>query len=49
MSSIDIDIREDTKRQKNVFHPWGIPQTQKIEKWNFKVLSPQKDSAKCPD
>ena len=49
MSSIEIDIREENKRQKVFFHPWGVPQAQKIEKWNFKVLTPQKDSAKCPD
>ena len=49
MSSIKIDIREENKRQKRNFHPWGAPQTQKIEKWNFKVLIDQKDSGKCPD
>ena len=49
MSSIEIDIREENKRQNSFFHHWGVPQAQKIEKWNFKVLTLQKDSAKCPD
>ena len=48
MSSIEIDIREENKRQKKFFIP-GSTQTQKIEKWNFKVLTAPKDSTKCPD
>jgi hypothetical protein len=49
MSSIEIDIREENKRQKMFFSSLGVPQAQKTGKWNFKVLTPQKDSAKCPD
>ena len=49
MSSIEIDIREENKRQNSFFRPWGVPQAQKTEKWNLKVLTPQKDSAKSPD
>jgi hypothetical protein len=49
MSSVETDIIEENKRQKVFFHPCGVPQAQKLEKWNFKVLTPQKEAAKCPD